>query len=126
MTTRFVWRNKALVGVEVEQAMRRVGEEVRRDVVRSLSQPGTGRRYGRRGHRASAPGEPPAVDTGRLKQSIQSEVTRDATRVTARVGTNVTYAPFLEFGTRLMRARPFLGPALARARKRYGGRYAGP
>ena len=36
------------------------------------------------------------VDTGRLRQSIASEI--QTTK--ARIGSNLTYAPFVEFGTR--------------------------
>lgn len=51
-----------------------------------------------------------AVDTGRLRNSITHEVAEDG--LSAVVGTNVEYAPYVEFGTRRMRARPFLFPAL--------------
>ena len=50
------------------------------------------------------------VDTGRLKSSIQISnlVERPAS---AEVGTNVEYAPFVEFGTSRQRAQPYLRPA---------------
>lgn len=52
------------------------------------------------------------VDTGRLRSSIQaSEVRRDARGPYVEVGTNVEYAPFVEFGTSRQRPRPFLRPA---------------
>ena len=44
------------------------------------------------------------VDTGRLRSSILKK--SDKERVT--VSTNVTYAPFIEFGTVRMRKRPYL------------------
>ena len=77
-----------------------------------LSQEGGGRTY-RRGtvtHVASAPGQPPAVDTGRLRSSIRT-LKPNPGPLTRSVGTNVEYAPHLEHGTRTMAARPFLGPA---------------
>ena len=54
----------------------------------------------------NASGRPgPRVQTGRLRSSITTEIlSNDA----ARVGTNVVYAPFLEFGTSKMPAYPFL------------------
>lgn len=55
------------------------------------------------------------VDTGRLRSSITWEIGQDGTTIVGRVGTNVHYAPYLELGTRRMRARPFLRPALAAA-----------
>lgn len=67
----------------------------------------------------SSPGEPPAVDTGRLRASITHRLEgggRD-TRTKGYVGTNVEYAPYLEFGTSRMAARPFLTPALEKHRE---------
>ncbi|HDY88890.1 MAG TPA: HK97 gp10 family phage protein [bacterium] len=49
-------------------------------------------------HAASRPGEPPAVDTGRLKRSINHRIGIKASGIFARVGTNVKYARRLEFG----------------------------
>jgi HK97 gp10 family phage protein len=56
-----------------------------------------------------------AVDTGRLRASITWRLGKDARGLVGIVGTNVEYAPFLEFGTRYMAAQPFLRPALASA-----------
>lgn len=42
------------------------------------------------------------VDTGRLRSSITYELMGEDS---SRVGTNVEYAPFIEFGTRFMEAR---------------------
>lgn len=53
------------------------------------------------------------VDTGRLRDSITWELGLTMGLPTARVGTNVEYAPFVELGTRYMAAQPFLRPALA-------------
>lgn len=52
------------------------------------------------------------VDTGRLRASVTNELGRDGRGLVVRVGTNVHYAPHLEYGTVRMRARPFLRPAL--------------
>ena len=57
---------------------------------------------------ASAPGEPPHRRTGTLARSITHEVTA----TTARVGTNLKYGKFLETGTSVMAARPYLRPAV--------------
>ncbi len=48
------------------------------------------------------------VDTGNLKNSIQTTMEGD---LTAIVGTHVEYAPYVEYGTYKMAARPYLGPA---------------
>lgn len=57
------------------------------------------------------------VDTGRLRNSITHELAPD--ELSARIGTNVHYAPFQEFGTRRHAARPFLFPALEAERQRF-------
>lgn len=57
----------------------------------------------------SKPGEPPRVQTGRLRASVAWE--QDG-RV-ARIGTNVRYGRFLELGTSRMAPRPWLRRMLA-------------
>lgn len=47
------------------------------------------------------------VDTGRLRNSISHAQEKD----TAYIGTNVEYAPYVEFGTSKMASRPFLRDA---------------
>jgi HK97 gp10 family phage protein len=70
----------------------------------------TGIVYG--GHQASAPGETPAVDTGLLVNSINTElVSSNANEAWSQVGTGVVYAEFLEFGTSKMKPRPYMRPA---------------
>jgi HK97 gp10 family phage protein len=54
------------------------------------------------------------VDTGLLRNSIQSVMEGDLTGV---VFTNVEYSVYLEYGTRKMSARPFMTPALESARQ---------
>lgn len=60
------------------------------------------------------------VRTSNLANSLTSR--RDSatpTRVRYVVGTTVFYAPFVEFGTRFMAARPYLGLALEQTRRRF-------
>jgi HK97 gp10 family phage protein len=81
--------------------------------------PKTGRIYIRGGnvtHRASAPGEPPANDTGRLVASIRYELTSSGTVLRVFAGTE--YAAMLEFGTSKMSARPFLRRAIEETQAR--------
>ena len=54
------------------------------------------------------------VLTGNLKNSITYKVREED----AIVGTNVEYAPYVEFGTSKMAAQPFLEPSLHDNRKR--------
>jgi len=51
-----------------------------------------------------------AVASGRLKSSIAIDES-DIARLVARVGTDVKYAPYVELGTKVMGARPYLYPA---------------
>lgn len=67
-----------------------------------------GRPEGSEGH----PSPFPYVDTGRLRASITHRLVGDGNRRWAEVGTNVEYAPELEFGTSKRKAYPFLQPAL--------------
>lgn len=55
------------------------------------------------------------VDTGRLRSSITMKPGRDGAGFYVEIGTNVSYAAFVEFGTYRARAQPFLVPALAMA-----------
>jgi hypothetical protein len=64
------------------------------------------------GANPSRPGEPPHLQTGRLRASV-SHAVRD---LVGRVGTNVRYGRDLELGTRRMAARPWLRRALADCR----------
>ena len=58
------------------------------------------------------------VDTGRLRSSItRGEVERDGDSLSVDIGTNVEYAPYVEFGTSRRRAQPFLRPALKAAER---------
>ena len=63
-------------------------------------------------HQASAPGEMPAIDTGALAASIQTDVQKTK----GTVYTNMEYSEFLEYGTVNMEARPYMTPAAEAAR----------
>lgn len=60
------------------------------------------------------------VDTGRLRSSIGHEEGSDNQGYYVDVGTNVAYAPYVEFGTSKGGPQPFLRPAVAEA-VGYGG-----
>lgn len=63
----------------------------------------------------SAPGEPPGVDTGTLRRGMNVEREKQAVY---NINTGQTeYAPYLEFGTSRMGARPFMGPLAEHLRK---------
>jgi len=102
----------------IKTAMGQATLIVMREAITSM-RPGTGRVYKRGSiiHRASAPGFPPAVDTGRLRASIRPEVKRMGGEIVGIVGSNVAYAPHLEFGTSRMAARPFLKRAFEKKKR---------
>lgn len=84
----------------------------------------SGVKYPHLPNRSSAPGEPPAFQSGRLRNSIA--VTKEATPndLTADTGPRIEsfrgrayYPAFLEFGTRRMRPRPYMRPAADAVRK---------
>lgn len=67
-------------------------------------------------HRASAPGEAPATDTGNL---VNSGYAKRARRALWHVGYTAEYARPLEFGTPRILPRPFLRPAVDRFRQAF-------
>jgi len=86
---------------------------VRNKAVEVLSGTRSGRQYyvpyTKTLYTASAPGEAPAVATGRLRQSIATEVSQDGLQ--GGVGTDLDYGLFLEQGTSKMQPRPWLRPS---------------
>ncbi|WP_312126322.1 HK97 gp10 family phage protein [Brevundimonas sp.] len=74
-----------------------------------LRRPGSGKIYGK--HQASAPGEPPAPDTGNLRSNTNADpnIREEGDDLVGRVVSNAEYAQALEKGTERMAARPFMG-----------------
>ena len=66
-------------------------------------------------HTASAPGQFPMSDTGRLASNVESILATPA-NIQAKVGTNIVYGAYLEFGTSKMAARPWLMPSFEKAK----------
>lgn len=108
------------VNTELKKALFASAKQVESEAKRSItSGQKTGRVYKRRSvtHRASAPGEAPASDTGRLVNSINSYLSTDGLYSFVIAGRGlVKYAAMLEFGTIKMAARPFMFPALEKSR----------
>jgi len=71
-----------------------------------------------RTHRASAPGEAPATDTGLLANSIKAEIDGKKAEIVA----DTEYAAWLEFGTQKMQPRPFMFPAMEKERPKWEAR----
>ena len=78
----------------------------------------------------SAPGQPPAVDTGTLRNSVQSKPQYIAgtgmtsivlTGLVAGVNKDARIPRWLEYGTSRMKARPFIAPSLEAIRPSVAG-----
>jgi HK97 gp10 family phage protein len=106
----------AAVADAVEDTVYEIDGEVKRRIARG---PATGRVYEkynpRRTHQASAPGEAPMTDTGRLVSSVYV----DPGRLSATVGSRLAYAAYLEYGTRRMGARPVWRPVAEKEAKEF-------
>ena len=83
-------------------------------IVKSIRKEGTGRVYrrGKTTHKASAPGNPPATDTGNLMSTTSFDMDMRGKSPVGNVVARAPYAAALEFGTRKMDPRPFMKPAL--------------
>jgi len=105
-------------GVEVMKALKQGGLAIENRAAEGIiNPPKTGRIYPskyRKGamHQASAPGEFPAADSGRLHQSLTTvPVENGPDRFVVQTGANTPYAMVLELGSARMAPRPFMGPA---------------
>ena len=76
-----------------DESLLALGEQMKFRLIGQMHAPKSGRMYG--SHQASAPGQAPATETGRLESSITVEKI-DAN--TVAVGTDNEYAQVLEFG----------------------------
>jgi HK97 gp10 family phage protein len=116
-------RGRAEIQGAASKLIRKITLDVEGTIKRSMAGSKSGKQYARgaaltkagkpvkrrRYHRASAPGESPAVDTGNLINSIRSQF---PTPLKGVLNIGAAYASFLEFGTRKMAARPYVRPAI--------------
>lgn len=92
---------------DIDSVIQLSAMDIRNIIVRNInSNERTGRIYKRRSvtHQASAPGEWPKTDTGRLVGSIRTNFSF----LSAEIGSDVTYSKFLQDGTKFMKPRPWL------------------
>jgi HK97 gp10 family phage protein len=107
-------KHAGLTAHHVEKAVHKFAILIDRKAKEKIQSGGGGGRTYRRGsvtHRASAPGESPKSDTGRLVSSIRPTFGK----MSAEVGSleNIAkYGEFLEKGTSTMKKRPWLKPTL--------------
>jgi phage gpG-like protein len=97
----------------------RASNELRNSALRVLRGQRSGRVYklpfSKKTYRASAPGEPPAVRSGRLRISWAARaIGKSDGEIIASIHTDVKYAPILQDGTKDGRiaARPFEEPII--------------
>jgi len=109
------------IEAEVDKAIDATGLELRGNIIKNYQRgPASGATYEkynpRRTHRASAPGEAPATDTGRLASSVNYK--KDGA-MSATVGSEIVYAAMLEFGTSRIAPRPAWVPAVEAMRSKF-------
>ena len=105
--------------VPFQEIVKGGGQLIRGEAIKSIQ---TGSKSGvmyqmynpRREHRASAPGQAPASDTGNLVSKI---IVKQKTRNITNVESNANYSAYLEYGTSKMEARPFMLPAFEKSKK---------
>ena len=104
---------------DFQEVVKGGAQQIRGEAIKSIQ---TGAKSGivyekynpRRTHRASAPGQAPASDTGNLVSKI---IVRQKDEDHVFVESNAHYSAFLEYGTSKMLPRPFLFPAFEKSRK---------
>lgn len=106
---------------EATALVNRTAQNIRNTAIRSIQKTsGIGTYYKKydpdRMHIASAPGQPPNTDTGRLAGSIRVVKSGEPT---AYVDALADYAVWLEFGTQNMEKRPFMTPAVEAEREKF-------
>jgi len=96
----------------IERGLFRLGKDLIKSFNAQTKERKSGKFYSvpgrRKPVRASAPGESPAVRTGKYKKAIGYKISG----MTMRFGNSVEYAGFLETGTSRMKPRPGLGNAI--------------
>ena len=112
---------------ELSKAINATGLSLRGSIVKKYRRgPATGIVYEkynpRRTHQASAAGEAPATDTGRLADSVTFD--RQG-KLQVEVSTDVEYGPPLEFGTRTIEPRPNWVPSIQEEEPKYKERLNG-
>lgn len=104
------------------QRMFAAAQEVRNETIKTLSGNRTGRIYKVPGtqvtYTASAPGEPPAAQTGQLRNSVTAVVENEDKSVKGIVGTELMKGLHLEKGTSKMAPRPWLEPSFNKSLER--------
>ena len=99
---------------QIKQRTYTAANELRNAELEVLRGARSGRVYN--GIRASAPGEPPALRSGKLHGSFRSLTFQEGNTHVAAIETGVFYVDFLENGTSKMAKRPINDPVLEKAK----------
>ena len=115
--------NKHLEDNKVRAYVTRATRLVQNTAKESIMKGGTGIEYKKyeptRNHRASAPNEPPASDTGFLVSQITMKVKKLANgSIEGSIISAAPYSKALEYGTTQMTERPFMQPALEKNKRK--------
>lgn len=97
-----------------EQKLSSFCDRICTDIKRDMTKPKSGKQG--KQTTASAPGESPARQTGHLVGSITH---KRIGKMREKLGTSIPYGLYLELSTKKMAARPWLRPALSRARANF-------
>lgn len=99
------------------------------EMKKSINERSYGRRYdrGAKVHIASAPGDAPNTDSGRLINSILTSYSRASRSAKVYISKFADYAVYLEFGTKngKLKKRPFFYPAIRKHRSTIRSRLRG-
>ena len=121
--SKFLEQRASGITGNLEQAIKICCEKVRSDIQYSMAHTirNTEKSYytnnKTKAHHPSMPGNPPAVDTGNLRESIRYETHKEGEKVYGIVGStqkDPNYAVWMEYGTSdgKIAPRPWLRPAM--------------
>ena len=106
-------KGKKIINDQLYRITIRLRNDIRKSMHSTHRYPGRYYRVGkRRFHKPSAPGFPPAINTGNLVNRMYIDFADGYSKL---FFSNVKYAKWLEEGTKRMKARPFLKPGIDRS-----------
>lgn len=109
---------KQIMDSVLVEYVNRVTTRLQQSIKVTLSKPGSGNKWPGLTYTSAAAGQPPTIQTGRLRgswvtQAARSPVKKTKNGVKLSLGTDVRYAKILDLGS-----HPFIGPALETGRFR--------